>query len=117
MALFLALRRVDKRNFLLIFLISAVAGTLVEPMSSYIREDVFHSYSWDYRHLPFNFEGRICLGMTVGWGAPGVAWVLFLCPGLEKILALLPQAFVGRLPDVFFPDARMHFIFPRIKFL
>lgn len=153
-ALFLCLRKVPKRNFLLVFFISAAAGTLVELVSSYIQEFAFHSYSWDYRHLPWNFEGRICLGMSVAWGLLGVAWAWLLCPAMERLIAALPQrtgkitaavlaaviavdaavtvaamlrwlarraglsprTAVGVFLDKFFPDARMHFLFPRIKF-
>lgn len=153
-ALFLSLRGMKKNNVLIIFLFSAAAGTLIELVASYFQEYFFHSYSWDYAHLPYNFEGRICLGMTAGWGLLGVAWVWLLSPALEKLLSFIPQRFgkimavllvfvivadatvtVGAMSrwlerraeippvgesdlffDRFFPDARMQFMFPRIKF-
>lgn len=152
--LFLSLRGMKKNNVLIIFLFSAAAGTLIELVASYFQEYFFHSYSWDYAHLPYNFEGRICLGMTAGWGLLGVAWVWLLSPALEKVLSFVPQKFgkvmavllvfvivadatvtVGAMSrwlerraeippggeldlffDRFFPDARMEFMFPRIKF-
>ncbi len=152
--LYLTLRKAKPRHLIPVFFVAALAGTLIELICSYLQETLFHSYSWDYRHLPYNFEGRICLGMTLGWGALGVAWVLFLCPLLEGIIARIPQktgkrvaaalaaviavdavitvaamlrwaarraggapaTFIGALLDYFFPDARMNFLFPRIKF-
>lgn len=152
--LYLTLRKADKRNLLLVFFVAAAAGTLIELACSYLQESLFHSYSWDYRHLPYNFQGRVCLGMTVGWGLLGVAWVLFLCPALDKVISVIPQrtgkivaailaaviavdaaitvaamlrwlarraglaphGALGVLLDRFFPDVRMQFIFPRIKF-
>ncbi len=89
-ALSTGLTRIPKKRVVVIFLLGAVVGTLVELFCSYFQEFFFQSFSWDYRHLPFNFEGRICLYMSLAWGLLSVLFSWVIAPFIDKIFKRIP---------------------------
>lgn len=59
-------------------------------------EYIFHTSWWDYSKNKFNFQGRICLGASLGWGVFTVILFYVLQPFVEWIVSLYPEA-VGRV--------------------
>ena len=57
---------------LYIFLASMFGSALLELSTSYILELLFHATWWDYSIEPFNFQGRICLFSSIGFGVAGL---------------------------------------------
>ena len=51
-----------------IFMVSVIGSALLEYVTSYMLEEVFHATWWDYSHLPLNFNGRISLFTSLGFG-------------------------------------------------
>lgn len=51
-----------------VFIIGMIVATLVEYISSYIQEKVFHTKSWDYSSFPFNINGRVNLLYSLAFG-------------------------------------------------
>ena len=70
-----------------------VVGGVVEYACSWGQEVVFGSRSWDYSHMPFNLNGRICLLYSVFWGFLGVLWVKTIYPWMAKLILKLPEKF------------------------
>ena len=68
-----------------IFLISAAGSAVLEFVTSWVLEKLFHAVWWDYSGVPLNIQGRICLPATIGFGIAGVFIVRFLIPFVEKI--------------------------------
>ena len=58
-----------------IFLLSVVTLTVWEYLVGVIMEKLFHTKYWDYSHLKFNFQGRICLKNSLFWGVLGVLFI------------------------------------------
>lgn len=81
------------RCVLLQFAAFAIAGSLVEYIGSLFQELVFGSTSWDYSKRFMNINGRICLQMTLIWGAFGLFFVRFVFPFLIRILEKTTQPF------------------------
>lgn len=89
--LYVSLYKVNKENHSLVFLIGVLGGTAVELFCSYFQEFCFGSMAWNYSKMLLNFEGRICLPISLFWGALTLAWVRWICPGLEKIISHIPE--------------------------
>ena len=86
--------RVWKLNItpILVFLGIVVITTVVELAASYIMEATRGEWMWDYRRFAFNFQGRICLGASLGWGVFTVALFYVLHPFVEWIVSLYSAA-------------------------
>ncbi len=68
-----------------IFLISALASAVLEFVTSWVLEKLFHAVWWDYSRIPLNIQGRISLPTTTGFGLAGILVVRFLIPFVEDL--------------------------------
>ena len=89
-----------------VFLISLVGSAIMEYITSYVLEKLFHAIWWDYSNVPLNINGRICLPASIGFGVVGTVLYQFVLPLVNKVtinipspvsepLALLLMAFFG----------------------
>ena len=90
-ALSLALYRFRNRGWVKSFLGGVIIGSVVEYLCSLGMELVFGSRSWDYSHIPFNLNGRICLLYSLFWGVLGVVWIKDLYPRMAKWILKIPN--------------------------
>jgi len=74
------------------FLISMGACGVLEYMTSWAFEAIYHARWWDYSDCPFNLNGRIFLGGLIGFGAAGCLFVFALLPLLERLYRQIPKA-------------------------
>ena len=72
-----------KRHMITQFLACFLLGSIFEFSASWLQELVFGTRSWSYYHLPYNLDGRICLRMSLVWGAVGM---VFLRLGAVKLI-------------------------------
>lgn len=77
-------------NLLFLFLGGIVVATLLEYITAVLMESIFHTSWWDYSDNKFNFQGRICLGASLGWGVFTVLLFRVLHPLVEDLVALYP---------------------------
>jgi len=70
----------------LIFLMTAVSSTIIEYLTSYVLELLFHARWWDYTDMPMNLNGRVCLYGFLLFGLGNVMIVSYVNPILMKIL-------------------------------
>ena len=61
MSVYLVLRPLQDHG-LWLFLGGIVLATILEYVTSWVMEKLFHTSWWDYSERPFNLHGRICLG-------------------------------------------------------
>ena len=83
-------------NLLYLYLGGVVVATALEYVTAVLMESVFHTSWWDYSDNKFNFQGRICLGASLGWGAFTVILFKVLHPFVESIVILYP-VYVGEI--------------------
>lgn len=83
-------------NLLFLFLGGIVVATTLEYVTAVLMESIFHTSWWDYSDQKFNFQGRICLGASLGWGFFSVALFKVLHPLVETIVTLYP-VYVGEI--------------------
>lgn len=152
---YLVLYKIKRKNIFGIFVIGVVCGTAVELICSYVQEWLFGTASWNYSKMFLNFQGRICLEISLFWGVLALVWAELARPLLEIMIARIPQkagkaiawilfgvivtdaaltagamfrwiervdgvaakSVIGKAFDFLFPDARMEFTFPRIRFV
>lgn len=80
----------DMRNQLVIFLISMIGASILEYVTSWVMEQLFHARWWDYSHFRFNIQGRVCLLGAVIFGIGGVVIVDVVQPQVARVTALIP---------------------------
>ena len=83
-------------NLLYLYLGGVVVATALEYVTAVLMESIFHTSWWDYSDNKFNFQGRICLGASLGWGAFTVILFKVLHPIVESIVILYP-VYVGEI--------------------
>jgi len=76
-------------NPLLLFIVSFVVLSAWEYIVGVFLEKVFKTKYWDYSHLKFNFQGRICLKNSIYWGILGVVFIRFIHPFVESQILLI----------------------------
>lgn len=55
-----------------VFILSVLGSVILEMSTSILLEKLFHAYWWDYSEVPLNFQGRICLPASLGFGIAGL---------------------------------------------
>lgn len=90
-ALTVILYRFRNRGAWISFFGGMIVGSVVEYICSWGQELLFGSRSWDYSHMPFNINGRICLMYSVFWGLLGVLWIKNIYPRMAKLILKLPE--------------------------
>ena len=83
-----------------LFCASMLFGTIVEYLSSWILEKLFHTRWWDYSRYKFNIRGRVCLLNSVLFGVLGVVIIHFIQPLVMKYLSLFPDFVLKISTDV-----------------
>lgn len=90
-ALTLALYKYRNRSGWISFIGGMIVGSVVEYICSWGQELVFGSRSWDYSHMPFNLNGRICLLYSILWGVLGLLWIKNIYPRMAKWILKIPN--------------------------
>lgn len=74
----------------LLFAGGMVLATMIEYLTSWIMEKLFHTRWWDYSNEPYNFQGRIALIPSMFWGFLSLLAFDFLQPGVSAIINAIP---------------------------
>lgn len=69
-------------------------STVVEYISAFISEEFFHHKIWDYSNYFLNFQGRVCLQMSLLFGFISMICIYFVLPKVEKIYQKYMQEIV-----------------------
>ena len=90
--LVLFLLREVKDSFIPLFLSGMVVTTVLEYLTSFILEKLFHMKWWDYSHLHFNINGRVCLLNSCEFGLLSAFVVQVLHPGIVELIGKLDKS-------------------------
>lgn len=77
-------------DLVVLFIMSVVICSILEYLTSFILEKIFSARWWDYSHIPFNINGRICLRYSILFGIGGLV-IIKIYPIFEKILISIPN--------------------------
>lgn len=78
-------------NLPVLFLLSACLVTVLEWVTGFLLERLFHHKWWDYTGMPLNLNGYVCLPFSLIWGVACVMIVKVIHPLIEKGYSLLPK--------------------------
>ena len=76
-------------DLFVLFVMAAFICTIMEFITSYILEAIFHTRWWDYHNKKFNIDGRVCLSNSILFGLGGVFIIKVLSPIVDKIVMFL----------------------------
>ena len=72
------------------FALSFVICGIVEYLTSFVLEKIFHARWWDYSQKPMNLHGRVWIGNLILFGLAGVAIIHIVNPFLFNALDRVP---------------------------
>ncbi|MFW5632453.1 MAG: putative ABC transporter permease, partial [Acetivibrio ethanolgignens] len=75
----------------LIFVIGMLVATVLEYLTSYVMEKLFHAKWWDYSNYKYHFQGRICLLASLLWGFLSLLMMDVLQPFMNSVIASIPR--------------------------
>lgn len=81
-----------KENVLILFAGSVILTTLLEGITGFVLEKLFHTNWWDYSSEPFNFKGYVCARFSVLWGFACILIVDVFHPIISGAVELIPQS-------------------------
>ncbi len=84
----------DVESPLEVFIVSALACTCFELITSVLLERMFHKRWWDYSNYPLNFHGRISVPSSFFFGLAGLFLVKWIHPTVTGVLFLLPADYL-----------------------
>lgn len=90
----------DVHQPILLFVLSAVGACILEYVTSWAMEQLFHARWWDYSHFRFNLNGRICLLGALVFGIGGVVIVGFIQPHVASATQMIPLSMMHWLSFV-----------------
>lgn len=79
-----------KNNLLLLFVFSVILTSLIEYLTGFVLEKVFHNKWWDYSRFPYNINGYICLKFSILWGIACVFVIRIIHPLITNLVNAIP---------------------------
>ena len=80
-----------KNNFLLLYFMSVVVTTLLEWITGFCLEKLFHYKWWDYSNIPGNIQGYICPLFSLAWGTACIIIIRWFHPIVCKFIVWIPE--------------------------
>ena len=74
-----------------LFIMAIVVCGVLEYLTSYFMEKIFHARWWDYSKRKFNINGRVCLNTIIPFGLLGMFIIYVSNPFLTGVLEKLPE--------------------------
>ena len=111
-------------NIFVVFLVSTILLTIWEYVVGVLLEKIFKTKYWDYSHLKFNINGRVCLKNSIYWGILGVIFTFIIHPFIKEYVDLIPGKiliyidviiYIILLTDVIISITRILFIDKKIQ--
>lgn len=72
-----------------LFIIAVIGSAILEYLTSWALEKIFHALWWDYSTWPFNLNGRISLFTSFGFSIAGLLIIYYIAPFTEKVITHL----------------------------
>jgi uncharacterized membrane protein len=74
-----------------LFLMFSIYASILEYSVSYFMEKLFNARWWDYSHMKYNLNGRVCLINAILFGVLGLAMGYFVNPFVMNMLYSIPD--------------------------
>lgn len=80
-----------RNQVFLVFLGGVCLATILEFVTSYVMEKLFHAKWWDYSNFKFNLQGRVCLFVSLFWGLLSVLMTQLIQPLMNRLILSIPR--------------------------
>lgn len=80
-----------KQNLFILFIGSVILTSVLEYLTGFLLEKVFHNKWWDYSDKPFNIKGYVCLKFSIYWGLACTFIMNVLHPLIYKGITFIPE--------------------------
>lgn len=80
-----------KDNLILLYISSVILVTLLEGVTGWAMDKIFHNKWWDYSKQPLNIGGYVCLIFSLVWGIACVAIMYLIHPLIHQALTFIPR--------------------------
>lgn len=79
-----------EKRWWLVILIGALFADIVEYITSFLMEKLFHARWWDYTDEFLNIKGRICFKHTCYWGLFAFLFCYLISPVYTYMISFIP---------------------------
>lgn len=80
-----------KDSLTILFIGSFLLTSLLEYVTGFLLEKVFHNKWWDYSDKPFNIKGYVCLKFSVYWGLACTFVMGIVHPMIYRFITAIPH--------------------------
>lgn len=80
-----------KDNLFILFLGSVIVTTVIEYITGWVLEKLFHAKWWDYTNNRFNIHGYVCLEFSLIWGFAATFIVRIIHPMVMNLINGIPH--------------------------
>ena len=91
-----------RNDYVILFLMTMFICSFMEYFTSYILEKMFKMRWWDYSHMKYNINGRICMLNAILFGFGGIIFVRYINPFLLGYLQKIPKDICITLSSILF---------------
>lgn len=77
-------------KLIVLFVSAVIITSLLEFVTGFLLEKMFHTKWWDYSDIPFNIMGYVCLKFSLCWGAACAFLIRVVLPVLDKVIGKIP---------------------------
>lgn len=77
-----------------VFLMAMIVCGVLEYITSYAMEKLFHARWWDYSNRRFNIDGRVCANTLIPFGLLALLLVYVIKPFLFDLFARIPSPYI-----------------------
>ena len=89
-------------DWIVLFFMSMITCGVLEYLTSYVMEKLFHARWWDYSRRKYNINGRICLETLVPFGLLGLTIMYITNPIILNALQSIPDNILNVIAIVLF---------------
>lgn len=80
-----------KHNLLILYVGSFLLTSILEFITGFVMEKIFHNKWWDYSDKPFNIMGYVCLKFSILWGLACTFIMLVIHPLVYGFIRIIPH--------------------------
>lgn len=82
----------------LLLVLALIIPSAVEYASGWLLKAAFHRQWWDYKELPYQLHGHICLKFSLYWWGLATACIYLLQPVMEGLYTIIEPLWGMVLP-------------------
>lgn len=85
------------KNAGLLFVLGVLLTGVLEYLTSFFMEKLFHAKWWDYSERRYNINGRVCLAGMICFGSMSVILIRLVHPAIIALIGKIPSVIMNVL--------------------